>query len=59
VQKPYHTRAIVARRNKTAGVCGACSAIATTEALFQLEECVLIRKYCDKCLPDAEYEIAI
>jgi hypothetical protein len=31
--------------------------MATTEALFQLEDAVVIQRFCDKCLPKANYEI--
>lgn len=27
------------------------------EALFKLDECMVVQKYCDKCLDKAEYEI--
>jgi hypothetical protein len=35
-----------------------CSNIATTEALFDLEGAVLVRKYCNDCLLSAKYEEA-
>jgi len=27
------------------------------EALFQLDECMVVQKYCEKCLNKAEYEL--
>jgi hypothetical protein len=34
-----------------------CSKTAMMEALFQLDECMVVQKYCEKCLNKAEYEL--
>jgi hypothetical protein len=55
--KPFKTRPASAGTNKSPGFCVVCAAVATTEALFQLQDAVIIQRYCDKCLPDAQYKI--
>ena len=57
VVKPYETKPATLSTKQGAGFCVSCSAVATTIALFQLEGAVIIQRYCDKCLPDAKYEI--
>ena len=51
--KPFKTRPVDPK--KSPGFCVICSALATTQALFQLEDAVIIQRYCDKCLPKADY----
>ena len=53
--KPFETRPVTLSAKHAAGFCVSCSAIASTMALFQLEDAVLIQRYCDKCLPTANY----
>lgn len=55
VIKPFETRPVSVSTKKLPGFCVKCSAVATTEALFQLEDAILVQRYCDKCLPDAQY----
>jgi hypothetical protein len=55
--KPYIVRPALAGTNKSAGYCIVCAAVATTEALFQIEGAVIIQRYCDKCLSGAKYVV--
>lgn len=57
VLKPFETRPARSSTKKASGFCVTCAAIATTEALFQLEGAVIIQRYCDACLPRANYEM--
>jgi len=54
--KPFETRPAKASTKKAPGFCIICSKVATTEALFQLEGAVVIQRFCDVCLPKADYE---
>lgn len=51
--KPYSTRPVSTDAKKR-GFCFKCAAIATTEALFQEDGVVMVQRYCDACLPNAE-----
>ena len=53
--KPFETRPAVSSTKKTSGFCITCSKIATKEALFQLDGAVVVQRYCDDCLPNAQY----
>jgi hypothetical protein len=55
--KPFETKPAALSTKQAPGFCMNCSAIASTMALFQLEDAVIIQRYCDKCLPNANYEI--
>lgn len=55
--KPFETRPASLGTNKTKGFCVDCFAVATTQALFQLDGAVIIQRYCDKCLPKANYKM--
>lgn len=55
VKKPFQTRPTSLGTKKSPGFCVTGSAVATTEALFKLEDAIVIQRYCDKCLPNAEY----
>ena len=57
VVKPYQTRPAVVGTNKTPGFCITCSAVATTEALFKVEGVIMLRRYCNKCVAGADYEM--
>jgi len=57
VLKPFQTRVATMKTSKVPLYCVICSARATTEALFQLEGCIVVQKYCDRCLDKAEYEL--
>jgi hypothetical protein len=57
VVKPYQTRPAVVATNKTPGFCITCSAVATTEALFKVEGVIMLRRYCNKCVAGADYEM--
>ncbi|AIC15317.1 hypothetical protein NVIE_010880 [Nitrososphaera viennensis EN76] len=53
--KSFEIRAIGPRPQKvTKYMCFYCTADATTEALFQMGNVILMRRYCDQCLPNAE-----
>lgn len=54
--KPFKTQPVTMSTNKSPGTCVTCFAIASTMALFQLKDAVVIQRYCDKCLPKASYE---
>jgi len=56
VMKPFETRSATSSAKKAPGFCIVCGKIATTEALFQLEDAVVIQRFCDICLPKANYE---
>jgi hypothetical protein len=53
--KPFETKPATLSTKQAPGFCVTCSAVATTIALFQLEDAVIIQRYCDKCLPKANY----
>jgi hypothetical protein len=55
VVKPFETKPAALSTKKAPGFCVICSAIASTMAFFQLEDAVIIQRYCDKCLPNANY----
>lgn len=55
--KPFKTRPASVSTKKEPGFCVECSAIATNEALFKVSGVIMVRKYCKKCLADAEYEM--
>lgn len=56
--KPFKTRPAGIGTNKMHGFCIECSAPATTEALFQLEDAVVLQRYCDKHIVSANYTIS-
>ena len=43
--------------SKSPGFCITCSAIATTEALFKVDGVIMVRRYCNKCVSKADYEL--
>ncbi|HVX03134.1 MAG TPA: hypothetical protein VHA09_08275 [Nitrososphaera sp.] len=45
------------RAGRTMPSCQKCGGWATTGALFQLQDIVIMQRYCDDCLPNAEYEM--
>ena len=55
--KPYETRPALHSTKKLPGFCIVCSVVATTEALFQLEDATILQRYCDKHLAGADYTI--
>ena len=55
--KPFQLRPASASSLKSAGFCIVCSAGATTEALFQLKDAVIIERFCDKHIADANYDL--
>jgi hypothetical protein len=54
--KPFEIRPVTLSTKQAPGFCIVCGALATKIALFQLEDAVIIQRYCDKCLSGAEYE---
>jgi hypothetical protein len=57
VVKPFQTRPASMTTKKEVGFCVECSAKATSEALFKLSGAIIVRRYCDECLPGAKFEI--
>ena len=57
VVKPFQTRPASVSTKKEPGFCVECSAIATTEALFKVAGVIMLRRYCSKCLPGADYQV--
>jgi hypothetical protein len=57
VMKPFETRSAMSSGKRAPGFCILCGKIATTEALFQLNDAVVIQRFCDACLPKADYEV--
>ena len=57
VVKPFETRSAISSTKKSPGFCITCGKVATTEALFRVEGAIIIQRFCDKCLPKADYEI--
>ena len=55
--KPFITRP-VGKRKKPPSFCLNCSAVATTEALFQLDGAVVLQRYCDEHVAQANYMLA-
>ena len=53
--KPVEKRPVTFGTKKNSGFCVSCSAVATTEALFKVPAAYVIQRYCDKCLPKADY----
>lgn len=53
--KPVETRPIKPDRTKTPPTCVVCFEEAAIEALFELENALIIQRYCDKCISRAEY----
>ncbi|AIF82270.1 hypothetical protein NTE_00188 [Candidatus Nitrososphaera evergladensis SR1] len=55
--KPFAVRPAKIALRKKITHCSNCSVeVATVEALFKIEGAVFVRKYCQKCLADAEFE---
>ena len=52
---PVEIRRIKADRIKTPSLCILCFEEATTEALFELENALIARRYCDVCVTKVEY----
>ncbi|HLG36940.1 MAG TPA: hypothetical protein VI338_02295 [Nitrososphaera sp.] len=56
--KPFQTRPAGTGTSKSPGFCIVCSAAATTEALFKVEDAIVIQRFCDKHLAGANYTMA-
>lgn len=55
--RPFAVRPATKALRKKISVCSHCTVkTATVEALFRIEGAVFVRKYCNKCLPEAEFE---
>jgi hypothetical protein len=54
--KPFEIRPASLSTKQAPGFCIMCAAAATKIALFQIEGAVIIQRYCDKCLPKADYK---
>ena len=55
--KPTKTRPAANGTNKSPGFCIVCAAPATTEALFQLEDAIVIQRFCDAHISQANYDL--
>ena len=55
--QPFETRPEIISTKKLPGFCIVCSDVATTKAIFQLEDATIIWRYCDKHLADASYSL--
>ncbi len=53
--KPIETRSIKQHPHKLIPSCVRCFKEAGFEALFELENTVVVQKYCSNCLPKAEF----
>jgi hypothetical protein len=56
--KPFEIKPATLTTKQAPGFCVTCSAIASVMALFQLEDAVIIQRYCDKCLSGADYTMS-
>lgn len=56
VVKPFQTRPAAVGTKGSSGFCVLCAATATTEALFKVEGAIIVQRYCDRCLSQANYE---
>ncbi|AIF82243.1 hypothetical protein NTE_00161 [Candidatus Nitrososphaera evergladensis SR1] len=56
MQKPFQIKPLKAEPGRGLPYCNACGAYATNEAHFDVGNYIVLRRYCDKCLPTAEYD---
>ena len=54
--KPSKTKPAQEDPKKSSGFCVLCGALATTQALFKITGAIIVQRYCDKCLPKAQYD---
>lgn len=54
--KPFETKPAQENTKKSPGFCIVCGAIATTQALFKVPGALIVQRFCDKCLPKADYD---
>ena len=57
--KPIEVRNLKLRPNLARRYCEECGDEATKEALFDLEQFVAVRKFCDKCVGKASTDLVI
>jgi len=55
VIKPFKTSPALISAKKSPGYCFLCGTPATTEAFFHVDGVTIIQRYCDNCLPKANY----
>ena len=53
--KPFETKPALSDPKKSPGFCVLCGEKATTQALFKLPDAIIVERYCNKCLPKANY----
>lgn len=53
--KPFATRPVSMGTKNTPGFCVMCGSIATVHALFKVPDATVMQRYCDTCLPKADY----
>ena len=53
--KPFRTEPASSSTKKSSGFCVLYGDIATVQALFKVPDAVIIQRYCDNCLPKADY----
>ena len=53
--KAFDTRPVKLNAKKSAGYCMICYAPATMEALFQVQDVIIIQKFCSTHIKEAKY----
>lgn len=53
--KPHSTRPLISEGKKLPGFCLQCGALATVQALFQIQDAVVLERYCANCIGQANY----
>ncbi len=56
MSKPYQIRPYRPKKKGNVPFCSICGERVTNEALFEVGDYIVAQKYCDNCLPNAEYE---
>lgn len=56
MSRPALVRPITIRKHVIRELCDQCENNATTEAFFDLEDLIIVRRYCDDCLATADYD---
>lgn len=51
--KPSQTKPVVSNSKKTDPYCESCYAKASFEALFEMDNMIICKKYCNACVKEA------
>jgi hypothetical protein len=54
--KPIEIRPVKQDEHKTPACCEVCYEKASVEALFEMPETIVVQRFCDKCISDADYQ---